>query len=138
MDWNLGTAARTLFQECRGEPLAGQKAVAHVLVNRIKDGRWGPTLGSVCLARSQFSAWGPVTPSNANMRANFRASCALADDAPELIAFAALIQAALDGEPDPTNGATFYYAASIPAPDWAKTATPCGRFGGQLFFRNVG
>ena len=138
MDWNLGTAARTLWQEARGEPLEGQRAVAHAIYNRLKDGRWGSTLGSVCLARSQYSAWGPVTPSNANMLADFRTSCALADDDPALIAFADLIAATMV-EPDPTGGATHYYnPKAVPRPSWAETpAVPCGQFGRQLFFKNV-
>ena len=131
MDWNIGVASRTLYQEARGEPLQGQQAVAHVLVNRMRSGRWGATLASVCLTRAQFSAWGnPHDP-------NFYPSCALADDDQLLIQFAALIQAALDGETDPTGGATSYYAASIPAPYWVSGATPCGQFGHQLVFKNV-
>lgn len=136
MDWQISTAARTLFQEARGEPPAGQQAVAHVLWNRTRDGRWGSSLGSVCLSRSQFSAWGPVTPSNVNMLANFRASCALADDDPVLMEMAAIVAAA-QTEPDPTSQATHYHAKSIPVPMWATGAVPCGQFGSQLFYRGV-
>lgn len=137
MDWNLGTAARTLWQEARGEPVDGQRAVAHSFINRRRTGRWGDSLASVCLARSQYSAWGPVTPSNKQMLANFRASCALVDDDPALVHLAALITAA-ETEPDPTGGATHYFATSIPEPPWARApAIPCGQFGHHLFFRNV-
>lgn len=134
MDWNLSTAARTLWQEARGEPIEGKRAVAHALINRRNAGRWGDTLGSVCLARSQFSAWGPVVPSDKNMLANFRASCALSDD--DLDVLASLIVAA-ENEPDPTNGATHYYNPKAANPDWVKTATPCGKFGNHLFFKNI-
>lgn len=136
MDWNLGTAARTLWQEARGEPADGQRAVAHVIVNRMKDGRWGNSLASVCLWRSQFSAWGPVTPKDKNMVANFTASCDLADNDPALLRLASIITEALS-EPDPTNGATHYFAVSIPAPAWTKDATRCGQFGHHLFFANM-
>lgn len=130
MDWSLGTAARTLYQEARGETLPGQQAVAHVLVNRMKDGRWGKTLGEVCLWHMQFSGWRNVDP-------NFPVSCRLSDDEPVLIALASLIQEALDGAPDPTGAATHYYAISIKAPAWVAGATFCGQFGNQRFFKDV-
>jgi N-acetylmuramoyl-L-alanine amidase len=126
MDWSLGTAARTMFQEARGEPLVGQKAVAHTFVNRMKDGRWGTTLGEVCLWSSQFSGWRSADP-------NFSLSCRLPDTDPNLVAYAALITAAL-GEADPTGGALFYYALSMPkAPIWAAAMRKCGVFGHQTF-----
>lgn len=134
MDFQLSVAARTLWQEARGEPPDGKQAVAHVIVNRRNSGRWGDTLASVCLARSQFSAWGPVTPTDANMLSNFRRSCALPDTDPALAALAAIVAAA-ETEPDPTGGALFYYATSIPAPSWASPMAICGRFGNQLFFK---
>jgi spore germination cell wall hydrolase CwlJ-like protein len=146
MDWNLSTAARTLWQECRGESPDAQRAVAYVILNRLKRGRWGKTLGAVCLARSQFSAWGPVTPSNSEMLANFRASCALADDDPELLRLADVMKAAMS-EPDPTKGAIYYYnpkdvthTPTFVTGDASAGVPPgifCGQFGHQLFYRDV-
>lgn len=146
MDWNLGTAARTLYQEARGEPASGQRAVAHVILNRVKLGRWGKSLAAVCLSRSQFSAWGPVTPSNSQMLANFRASCGLPDDDPELVALAAIFTAA-QAEPDPTNGAIYYYnpKAVSHTPTFvtgdpvsgAKPGIFCGRAGNHLLYRDA-
>lgn len=140
--WGLQTAARTIFQEANLEPPDGQRAVAHAIVNRLKSGLWGHSLAAVCLSRNQFSAWGPVTVKApkvaAAMTTNFRASCELADEDPALIRYAGLIQAALDGEPDPTNGATHYHAASMtPPPVWTVGAVFCGRHGNQLFYRGV-
>lgn len=147
MDWKLGTAARTGWQEVRGEPADGQKAFAHVLANSVKDGRWGPDLGCVCLFRNRFSAWGPVSINNKQMVADFRASCALADDDAFLVSMASMIQAAMAGEPDPTGGATHYYnpkVVTVP-PTWVTgdkangipPAIFCGKFGNQLFYRGV-
>lgn len=135
-DWNLGTAARTLWQEARGEPVEGQRAVAHVLLNRRNSGRWGSTLAEVCLSRSQFSAWGPANPKSAQMVENFQLSCRLADGCEQLNDLANLIVAA-ESKPDPTDGATHYFANSIAAPAWTVGATPCGQFGHQLFFKDV-
>jgi len=140
------TAARTLYQEARGESVEGQRAVAHVIINRRNLGRWGNSLGAVCLARSQFSAWGPVTPSNSEMLSDFRTSCALPDDDPALVAFAGLIVAA-DGAPDPTGGAIYYYnpKAVTHTPTFVtgdaaagvKPGTFCGQFGSQLFYKEA-
>lgn len=140
MDWNTGTAARTVWQEARGEPLEGQKAVAHVIINRLRSGRWGKSLAEVCLDHAEFSGW-RKPPSDPN----FAPACRLSDDAAPLVGFAALISAAMEGEPDPTGGATHYHAKSIPAPIWVvgdheKSIPPaifCGRFGNQLFYRGV-
>lgn len=129
MDWNLGVAARTLWQEARGEPQAGQIAVAHAIVNRLKSGRWGKTLGEVCLWHMQFSGWRNVDP-------NFALACELHDDDPQLVAFANLITQAFT-ESDPTSGAEFYYADTIEPPIWTNGASYCGKFGSQLFFCNV-
>jgi spore germination cell wall hydrolase CwlJ-like protein len=131
---SLQIAGRTLMQEARGEPLVGQQAVAHVLWNRMRSGRWGPNLMSVCLYRSQFSAWGPVNPSSPQMVQDFFASCALADADPELQKMIAIVVAAETAD-DPTKGSQFYYASTIKEPDWAKTMIPCGTFGSQRFFK---
>lgn len=140
MDWNLGTAARTLWQECRGEPLSGKQAVAAVLFNRLKDGRWGNTLGTVCLWHAGFSGWfSPRTVHGIPYHdPNFAAACALSDTDPVLVALAGLVQAALDGAVDPTAGACFYYAKGTPVPPWAVSpAIFCGQFGNQLFYKGV-
>lgn len=147
MDWNLSTAARTLWQEARGEPLPGQQAVAHVLFNRLKDGRWGNNLASVCLWHAGFSGWfSPRVVHGVAVRdPNFAAACALSDQDPVLLALAALIEAVMAGAIDPTGGATHYYAVGTPEPAWVKgdpangtpPATFCGRFGNQLFYKSV-
>jgi len=127
----MQVAARTLWQEARGENAIGRRAVAHVLANRLKSGKWGATLAEVCLYPFAFSGWNPRDP-------NRIAAARLADDDPLLLAFATMIEAACDGtDPDPTNGATNYYAPKVLAapPTWAARMSPCGAFGSQLFFK---
>ena len=128
-NWDLQVAARTLWQEARGEPLEGQQAVAHVIVNRRASGRWGSTLASVCLWHAQFSGWNSADP-------NFKAACALPDDDPILQKMVTIVTAA-ESDPDSTHGAQFYYAASIPEPSWVVNATFCGKFGSQIFYKDV-
>lgn len=103
-------------------------------------------MGAVCLARSQFSAWGPVTPSNSEMLANFRDSCALADTDPALVQLGALITAA-QNETDPTAGAIYYYnpRAVTHTPTFVvgdpvsgiKPGIFCGKFGHQIFYKDA-
>jgi N-acetylmuramoyl-L-alanine amidase len=131
MSWSLDVAARTLWQEVRGEPLEGQTAVAHVIKNRLLDGRWGNNLATVCLWKAQFSGWYmPHDP-------NFSGACNLKDDDAALLKLQSLMQTVLGDVNDPTNGATHYYAEYIAAPAWTVGATPCGKFGRQFFFKGI-
>lgn len=123
-------AVRTLFGEARGEPVEGQRAVAHVLLNRVKEGRWGRTLATVCLARAQFSCWNASDPNREQI-------AAVAEDDPVLQTLRAVLNDARN-EPDPTNGASHYFAVSMNRPPrWSESAKFCGRIGGHLFYKDV-
>lgn len=124
-------AARTLWSEARGEPEIGQRAVAWVMTNRVHDKskRWGGSYATVCTWSKQFSCWNEGDPNRTKMMA-------LAEDDSVLLILAQIIEdAASNTSEDPTNGAKFYYAASIPEPSWAKTMIFCGQFGSQRFFK---
>lgn len=142
MDFQISSAARTMWQEVRNEPIEGQRAVAHVIVNRRKSGRWGLTYDEVCRSEyhgvHQFSGWNRNDP-------NRVPASRLSDSDPALVNFAQLLVAA-ETELDPTGGATHYYAPLAcvePAwvvgdvPNGTPPATPCGKFGHQLFFKGV-
>ena len=47
--------ARAVYWESKGEPLAGQLAVAEVVINRTQSGRFRPTICGVVRQPSQFS-----------------------------------------------------------------------------------
>ena len=47
--------ATAVYFESKGEPLAGQLAVARVIINRAQSGRFAPTLCGVVRQPSQFS-----------------------------------------------------------------------------------
>lgn len=126
-NWSFETAARTLWQEARGECAEGRAAVAHVLWNRLRTCRWGTTLAGVCLSPLQFSGWNARDP-------NRMAAAELADDDPVLGQCRAVLAAA-EQAPDPTGGALYYYALSIPPPLWSNSMIPAGRFGNQRFYR---
>lgn len=116
-------ASRTMWGECRGEPLEGQSAVAHVLLNRLKDGRWGSTLATVCLHPFQFSCWNNSDPQRVKM-------AALADDNEDLGKMFAVLKNAERAEKDPVRGALFYYSDTlIQPPKWVV---------GMSFIRKIG
>jgi spore germination cell wall hydrolase CwlJ-like protein len=141
MDWAMGVAARTLLQEARNQPSEGQIAVAWVIKNRLASGRWGNSLATVCLWHAQFSGWYSPRGNPPVLDPNFAFACGLRDDDPMLGVASGIIQAAIDGAEDPTDGARFYYApAGMPegkAPPWAGTMRYCGKFGSQLFYSDV-
>lgn len=55
MDEQLRCLAGTVYFESKGESLAGQLAVAHVVINRANSGRFPKSLCGVVYQRSQFS-----------------------------------------------------------------------------------
>jgi hypothetical protein len=134
---DIDTAARTLWGECRGEPQAGQIAVAWVIRNRAERKRFAGTLAGqagavdrVCKAKWQFSCWWDQQAS------------ALAALSPQRIeAQAELVRGVLGGiTPDPTNGADHYHTIARPGyadvwpPNWAPTMAEVARFGGHVFY----
>lgn len=123
-------AVRTLYGEARGEPGEGQRAVAHVLWNRVRDGRWGETLTTVCLARLQFSCWNASDPNREQI-------AALADQDPILERLRSVLDATRS-EADPTDGATHYFSTSmVQPPKWSIGAKFCGTFGRHHFYKDV-
>lgn len=130
-DFSTEIAARTVWMEARGEGDDGMRAVAHVIVNRLYTEKWGVKLSLVCLAPFQFSCWGTSDP-------NRKAMAALDDDDQVLQKCRDFIDVALEGsEPDPTNGATHYYATSITPPAWVHGATFQVQIGRQVFYSGV-
>jgi len=131
MAYDMEIATMTLWMEASAEPEEGKRAVAHVLVNRSKDPRWGPFLAAVCLHPLQFSCWNTSDP-------NRRRLAITNPDDPALAQCKAIIEQVTGGEEnDFTNGSTHYYSPTIPEPFWVKGATFCGQFGTQIFYRDV-
>ena len=62
MAYSQQIATATIAMEASGEGPDGELAVAHTLLNRVKDGRWGRNLASVCLWKKQFSCWNDEDP----------------------------------------------------------------------------
>lgn len=131
MTFDEQIACRTLAQEVRGEPLIGQQAVAHVILNRWRSGRWGKSLASVCLWRGQFSGW--YVPSDPN----FAYACALHDDDPIMAHMLGVLNGAKADQSDPTDSATHYVNLSVVRPVWITGAIETGKFGAHTFYKGV-
>lgn len=129
--------AHTLWGEARGESLAGQIAVAWTIRNRVNDGqtksRWSEGYAGVCLKPWQFSCWNKNDPNYAYL------SGAKAIPFRELAQARIAADQVIDGKvPDPTDGATHYYALAMKkASGWASKAKETLRLGGHVFFKDV-
>ena len=130
---DLWVVAQTIWGEARGEPFDGKVGVAWVLLNRqTLHLRWKDrTLAAICHAPSQFSCWLPTDPNARKV-----AQITLAD--PAFVDCMEVALSVLGGRrPSPVDGATHYYADTIPAPAWAHGHTPVAHIGHHLFFAGV-
>ena len=134
---DIDVLARTLWGEARGEGPAGQIAVAWTIRNRVNDGKakswWGEGYAGVCQAPWQFSCWNKNDP-------NYPYLSGAKQIPPSQ--YALVVRAAktvVDGAtPDPTGGATHYYAKSMKTPPkWTVGAKQTVTIGNHIFFRDV-
>ncbi|MGK6354197.1 cell wall hydrolase [Sphingomonas sp. DT-207] len=119
-DRELNCLAVGVYYESKGEPLAGQLAVADVILNRTKSGRFPKTVCSVLAQRGQFSFIRggkiPTPPNNAQWR--------------KALAVAQVAQKNLWDSP--AENALFFHARYV-RPSWnrARVAT----VGNHIFYR---
>jgi N-acetylmuramoyl-L-alanine amidase len=120
-DEQLRCLATAIYFESKGEPLAGQLAVAQVILNRAASGRFGSDACSVVTQRGQFSfVRGGVVPSVDAGRAQYRTAVAVAKVA---------MADAWDGQAD---NALYFHARRV-APGWKKTRVAA--IGNHVFYR---
>lgn len=140
IEWSdLITLVRTVHGEARGEPPPGKIAVAHVVLNRWRRPGWwtrnkgdgipDDTIAAACRDPYQFSCWLPGDPNRHVIE-----SAPLPD---MLESLWPAVDALTGRAPDPTSGATHYYATSITPPPWAAGKTPTVIIGRHAFFANV-
>jgi spore germination cell wall hydrolase CwlJ-like protein len=128
---SIYTLARTIYGEARGEGPAGMRAVAAVIMNRVRaPGWWGGDIESVCRKKMQFSCW--------NENDFNRPIIEAADESDPVFATALRIarRAAASVLDDPTGGATHYHAAGI-SPAWARGQKPTAVIGHHIFYRLI-
>ena len=129
--------ARTIWGEARGEGLEGMRAVANVIINRVKIAElkngfwWGNNIIQVCQKPYQFSCWNRSDP-------NFKKLQAVDETD---IYFASALRIArrilINRLDDNTSGSTHYHAKSI-SPYWSRGEEPCAHIGSHTFYKLVG
>ena len=131
---DVDVLARTCYGEMRGQGMEGLHAVANVVVNRVNSGItwWGKGVQGVCQAPFQFSCWLANDPNLPQIKS-------VDDQNPVFRDCIEVAKDAVDGLlEDITNGATSYYADSMPEPPkWAIGKSPCATMAETLFFKDV-
>lgn len=122
--------ARTVWQEARGEPREGKRAVVHVLNNRAK--KRGTDMAYEAHRPFQFSGWNTGEVNRLKSRQQGLESASFRR------AFSATLEALdeIEAGQDPTRGATHYHADYV-SPDWARGHTPVVVIGRHRFYNDV-
>lgn len=120
-DAELNCLAIGVYYESKGEPLAGQLAVAEVILNRTTSGRFPSSVCGVLTQRGQFSfVRGGRLPDVDTSRPAWRTAVAIAR-----IAARALWDS-------PAEGALFFHARRV-SPKWRHTRV--ASLGNHIFYR---
>jgi spore germination cell wall hydrolase CwlJ-like protein len=129
---HLTCLAENVYHEARGEPIAGQYAVAEVTLNRVASPLYPATICEVVHQQAwdprrrryvgAFS-WTEIRDTLRKPRGReWRRAVDVATEAYE-------------GRAEPrVDGALFYHATAV-QPDWAKTKTPIATIGNHVFYR---
>src|SRR5712664_2347802 len=128
---NLACLARNVYFEARGEPAAGQYAVAEVTMNRKASGRYSGTVCGVVYQKN----WDPL-----RKRYVGAFSWTEFDSLPTptgedwLRAWEVAEAVYYEREAPVLEGAMFFHATYI-KPDWARGKRPLARIGGHVFYK---
>ena len=108
LDGDMRCLAGAVYFESKGESLEGQLAVARVIINRAKSGRFASSLCGVVYQPSQFSfVRGGTMPSIRTEGSSWREAVAIAQIAME------------DSWDSRAEGALFFHARRV-SPGWGK------------------
>lgn len=117
----LKCLAGAIYYESKGEPLAGQLAVAEVVINRARSGRFPKSLCGVVTQAGQFSfvrggAIPAINPGSANWKTALAVAQVAIDEAWE----------------SPASNALFFHARYV-SPGWGKPRV--ASIGNHVFYR---
>lgn len=115
--------AGAVYFESRGEPLAGQLAVAQVVVNRTESGQFPSSYCGVVYQRSQFSfvKGGAMPRINRNSAAWNRAKT--------------IARIAHEGMWDSEAGDSLYFHANYVKPSWSRKKVARATIDSHIFYR---
>lgn len=116
--------AQNIYHEARGESLEGQKAVAHVTLNRMNSPAYPHTVCGVVYQPSQFSWTTDGRPEITEPGAYENA-----------VVIALVAMTGLDS--DPTNGATHYFDHTRVTPGWSRAFETTRIIGGHTFKKEM-
>lgn len=115
--------ANAVYFEARGESLEGQLAVAEVVMNRARSGRYPATWCGVVVQRSQFSfvRGGIIPPANRSSEAWRRA--------------VAIARIAQTGQTRMLAPNVLWYHANYVSPSWGRRLARSSVIGAHIFYR---
>lgn len=125
LDDESNCLAVAVYHEARGESLEGQLAVANVVINRARSGKYPPTWCRVVKQPWQFSFVNPRTGSYPAVNVNSH-SWANA----QAIARIAASNTAAEVDPD-----VLWYHADYVAPSWGRRLSFVEKIGTHIFYR---
>ena len=125
----LHCLAEALYFEARGEPIQGQRAVAEVIINRVKSNNYPDTICGVTRQGGYSSNW-----------CQFSYYCdGLTEQIHEHHVYDRILklsQTVMHGMLDnSTSGATHYHNLNV-NPKWASNLTVTARIGRHIFYRS--
>lgn len=127
---DIDILGRTIYGEARGESEIGKKAVASVIINRFKSGRWfaGDTIAETCQKPMQFSCWNENDPNRETI---------LKAKNEQLEECLNIAKMAIDGVlGDIVCGSCHYHTKQV-SPAWAKDKVPIVSIGNHLFYKGI-
>ena len=134
----LACMAVAIYFEARAEPLAGQIAVANVIVNRVMADQYPD---DVCEVITQGKLGSKRTDRIRRHQCQFSFYCDGKSDTPkdaDAFRYAIDIASNILGGVwfDPTDGATHYHSIDV-SPVWAKTMTRIVRIENHIFYKGA-
>jgi len=128
---NLTCLARNVYFEARGEPTAGQFAVAQVTMNRKASGRFADSVCGVVYQQN----WDPLRKRYVGAFSWTELDALPIPTGTEWQQAWKVAEAVYYGrEPSALEGALFYHATRI-KPDWAKEKQAVAQIGKHVFYR---
>ncbi len=123
----LECLAKTVYFEARGESVEGQRAVAAVVLNRVKSPDFP---NSVCAVVQQGGT--------ARRNCQFSWWCDGLSDMPKdtdaWIRAATIAHEMIQGAPDPTNGALYFHSTGV-SPSWRSQLHRVSTIGAHIYYQ---